>query len=316
MCGGSCFRKLEDRRTVINLGFHQQLQAIPACLLITMSVEVRNDMIRPFSGEGDAVAWLKKIQLVAKLQNITDLASFLPFYLEGEALALYLEMDSTDQLDIEEIEKRLKVAFSNDMFTVYAKLVKFRWSGEKVDVYANDEIRRLAGLAGFEDDGLENVVRLTFINDLPDSISASMQQLPNVKSMPNSKLIERARDFTSKLSSAATAHTHRSNHQNLARSRSDVIGNAQRGLMIINVKQKLLKVEDILEGSATVVEDLIWQDIARRFQELFVIGVVSLGIFQGNVIREPTTTTGGLLRQPSPPRTINGARDEITYHFQ
>ena len=156
-------------------------------------------MIRPFSGEGDVVAWLKKIQLVAKLQKFTDLASFLPLYLEGEALALYLEMDSTDQLDIEEIEKRLKVAFSDDMFTAYAKLVKFRWSGEKVDVYAN-EIRRLAGLAGFEEDGLENVVRLTFINGLPDSISASMQQLANVKSMPNSELIERARVFTSKLS--------------------------------------------------------------------------------------------------------------------
>ena len=131
--------------------------------------------------------------------------------------------------------------------------------------------------------------------------------------MPNSELIERARVFTSKLSSAAAAHTHRSNHQNLARSRSDVIGNAQRGLMIINLIQKLLKVEDRLEGSATIVEDLVWQGIARRFQELFVIGVVSLGIFQVSVIRE--TTTGGLLRQQSPLRRNNGARDEITYHF-
>ena len=144
-----------------------------------MSVKVTSDMIRPFSGEGDVVAWLKKIQLVEKLQNITDLASFLPLYLEGEAIALYLEMDSTDQLDIEEIEKRLKVAFSDAMFTAYAKLVKFRWSGEKVDVCEN-EIWRLAGLAGFEEDGLENVVRLTFTIGLPDSISASMQQLPNV----------------------------------------------------------------------------------------------------------------------------------------
>ena len=51
-----------------------------------MSVKVTSDMIRPFSGEGDVVAWLKKIQLVAKLQKITDLASFLPLYLEGEAI--------------------------------------------------------------------------------------------------------------------------------------------------------------------------------------------------------------------------------------
>ena len=64
-----------------------------------MSVKVTCDMIRSFSGEGDVVAWFKKIQLVARLQKITDLASFLPLYLEGEAHALYLEMDSADQLD-------------------------------------------------------------------------------------------------------------------------------------------------------------------------------------------------------------------------
>ena len=65
-------------------------------------------------------------------------------YLEGEALALYLEMDESDQLVVDEIEKRLKAAFSDDMFTACAKLVKYRWSGENVDVCVN-EIRRLAG---------------------------------------------------------------------------------------------------------------------------------------------------------------------------
>jgi len=71
-----------------------------------MSVKVRSDMIRPFSGEGDVVAWLKKVRLVAKLQKITELESFLPLYLEGEALYLYLEMDESDQLVVDEIEKR------------------------------------------------------------------------------------------------------------------------------------------------------------------------------------------------------------------
>ena len=61
------------------------------------------------------------------------------------------------------------------------------------------------------------------------------------------------------------------------------------GLMIINLIQKLLKVEDRLEGSAIVVEDLICQSTARRYQELFVIGVVSLGIFQVSVIRKTST---------------------------
>ena len=80
-------------------------------------------------------------------------------------------------------------------------------SGENIEVYAN-EIRRLAGLSGFEKKGLENIVRLTFINGRPDSISVSMQQLPNVKFMPICELIESARIFTSKLSTAAIAHAH------------------------------------------------------------------------------------------------------------
>ena len=134
----------------------------------------------------------EKVLLVVKLQKITELESFLPLYLEGEALALYLEMNESDQLDVDEIQKQVKAAFSDDMFTAYAKLVKYRWSGEKVDVFAN-ELRRLAGLAGFEKDGLENIVRLTFINGLSDSISASMQQLPNIKVMPVCELIESLR---------------------------------------------------------------------------------------------------------------------------
>ena len=191
-----------------------------------MSVKVTSDMIWPFSGEGDVVAWLKKVRLVAKLQKITELESFLPLYLEGEGLALYLEMDESDQLVVDEIEKRLKAAFSDDMFTAYAKLVKYRWSGENVDVCAN-EIRRLAGLAGFEKDGIENIVRLTFINGFPDSISASLQQLPNIKFMPVCELIESARVLTSKLSTVATAHAYKGSLQLKESSRRDMRPNFQ-----------------------------------------------------------------------------------------
>eukprot|EP00794_Sanderia_malayensis_P011568 gene11568-12763_t len=96
--------------------------------LVMSSDRVTSNTVRPFNRESDVVAWLKKVQLVAKLQKITDVATFLSLYLEGEALALYLEMGQMEQSDVEEIEKRLKVAFSDDIFTAYAKLVKYRWS--------------------------------------------------------------------------------------------------------------------------------------------------------------------------------------------
>lgn len=90
----------------------------------------------------------KKVTLVAKLQKITDLASFIPLYLESDALALYLELSEEDQASAEKIQK-LKVAFTDDAFSAFGKLVQMKWTGEPVDVYAN-EIRRLAGLARFD----------------------------------------------------------------------------------------------------------------------------------------------------------------------
>ena len=49
-------------------------------------------VIRPFNGEGDISAWLAKVELVASLTDVKDVAKFLPLYLEGGALALYLEL--------------------------------------------------------------------------------------------------------------------------------------------------------------------------------------------------------------------------------
>ena len=159
--------------------------------------KVTTDMIKPFTGEGDVVSWLKKVTLVAKLQKISDIASFIPLYLEGNALALYLELSDEDQADAETIQKKLKTAFADDAFAAFGKLVNMKWTGEPVDVFAN-EVRRLAGLAKFSKEGLENVVKLTFINGFPDHISVSLQQVPDVLGMKMDELISRARILSSK----------------------------------------------------------------------------------------------------------------------
>lgn len=56
-------------------------------------MKLSNTVIKPFHSEGDMVAWLKKVQLVARLHEIKDVASLLPLYLEGDMLQLYLEID-------------------------------------------------------------------------------------------------------------------------------------------------------------------------------------------------------------------------------
>lgn len=162
-----------------------------------MASKVNSEMIKPFAGDGDVVAWLTKVELVAKLHGITDLAVFIPLYLEGPALSLYLELDDPSKEKADAIKEKLKEAFADSKFVAYAKLMRLRWSGEQVDTFCS-EVRRLAGLAGFSGDSLEQVVKLTLVNCFPDSISVALQQLSGIDSMSVSALLGHARILTAR----------------------------------------------------------------------------------------------------------------------
>lgn len=183
------------------------------------AVKISADMMKPFSGDGDVVSWITKIELVAKLTGVKDEAAFIPLYLEGGAFAVYSEMDETTRADAALIKKGLKEAFSDSMFAAYGKLVPsgYKWTGESVDVYAN-ELRRLAGLAGFTGTALEHIVKLAFVAGFPDDVGVELQQMPQVESASMSQVIARARILTS----------NRSTHQVGA---SAVIGEKPRGYM-------------------------------------------------------------------------------------
>ena len=86
---------------------------------------VSNNMIKPFNGEGDVVGWLKKIELVAKLTKVEDEALFIPLYLEGGTLAMYLEMSDADQSSAAAIKDKLKEALCDNKFVSYSKLINF-----------------------------------------------------------------------------------------------------------------------------------------------------------------------------------------------
>ena len=154
--------------------------------------KISSDMIKPFRGEGDVCAWLKKVELVAKLTKVSDEANFIPLYLEDGGLSVYMEMSSNDQASAAKIKERLLEAFSDSMFVAYTKLMATKWTGEAVDVYIN-ELRRLAGLAGFKDDALDQLVKLSFVTGFPDDISVELQQISNVKAVAISTVLSRAR---------------------------------------------------------------------------------------------------------------------------
>ena len=127
---------------------------------------------------------MKKLKLVAKLQKTSDLANFIPLFLEGNVLALYLEMSEEDQQDEEMIEVRLKKAFPEGPFEAYKKLKKIKWTS-KSDVYANN-IKRLAGYMGR---GLDQTAKLAFVMGFPDSVSMTLQQLLSMNKMEITDLI-------------------------------------------------------------------------------------------------------------------------------
>ena len=119
-----------------------------------MSTLVGSKILKSFSGDGDVVAWVTKVKLVARLKGVKQLEIFLPLYLEGDALALYLQLEEHQQADAAEIERKLIGAFADGLFVAHRKLMTIRWSGEQVDVFCN-EIRRLGSLAGFGGGGLD-----------------------------------------------------------------------------------------------------------------------------------------------------------------
>lgn len=62
-------------------------------------------LIKPFSGGEGVNEWITKVELVARLTGVKDEAAFLPLFLEGGALAVYLEMPSAEQKDAATIKK-------------------------------------------------------------------------------------------------------------------------------------------------------------------------------------------------------------------
>lgn len=74
----------------------------------------------------------------------------------------------------------------------YVWLDKIRWPYEQIQVFAN-EIRRLAGLADYTREGLEQTVRLQFMIGFPNCISVVQKQLPNIKTASLSEIISSAR---------------------------------------------------------------------------------------------------------------------------
>jgi hypothetical protein len=153
-----------------------------------MNVRI-SDVVQTFNGEGDVTQWLNKFFLVAKLREI-KVEETLPLFLDGPAFAVYSEMETDKQADIDAITATLKEAFALNGFLAYEQLVRRSWRAqEPVDVYMAD-LRRLAKLAGVESDA---VLKRAFVVGLPTAASREMRTMASVETASLAALVNRAR---------------------------------------------------------------------------------------------------------------------------
>lgn len=163
-----------------------------------MSAIKLHDVITRFGGgnEEDISVWLRQLKLVAKLQNIDDLAIVLPLFLDGSAFAVYEQLSDSDKENVYKIEQALLTAFSVDRFQAYEEFrVRVRKVGEPVDVFLS-ELRRLATLAGVEGDIL---LKSAFIVGLPHGVSAQLRAIPKINKMSLDLVLSTARALMSEL---------------------------------------------------------------------------------------------------------------------
>ena len=119
------------------------LQAITANVMSSVSVKF-SDLVKQFDGTEDFMEWVDKLELVARMQKIEDLANLIPLFLTGGAFAVYKSIAENDKSDYSKIKLVLQAAFSADSLTAYEELQQRHLQiGESIDVFLAD-LNRLA----------------------------------------------------------------------------------------------------------------------------------------------------------------------------
>ena len=155
-----------------------------------MSNQVKlNDVLKPYSGEGDIEEWLLKVDLVAKLQKIKDVASFIRMFLEEDALTVYHQIPDEDAKNVDRIKLRLREAFGEDPFNAYEKFCQKKWKGESVDVFITN-LRKLAKSAGIKE---ETVIKRAFVTGMPKVVAKEIRAMPSIELINVEDILVRTR---------------------------------------------------------------------------------------------------------------------------
>jgi hypothetical protein len=157
-----------------------------------MSVSVKcSEVIQPYNGETDCAEWLRKVELVAKLQSIENLEKFVPLFLTGGAFAVYESLSDEQKDNYSKLKAALFKAFSLQKSSAYEQFVTRQLHpGETVDVLVAD-LKRLAGLVSERFD--EEWMKCAVVHAMPISVKRQLVTAFSLCEMELSELVERAR---------------------------------------------------------------------------------------------------------------------------
>jgi hypothetical protein len=152
-----------------------------------------SDLITQFDGNGDFVEWVQKLELVANLQKITELKTFLPLFLSGGAFAVYQGLDTVVKNDYDLVKRALTSAFSMNQLKAYETFMNRRLAmAESVDVYLAD-LKRIASLVSGTVD--EDWIKCSFVCGLPDEVKSQLQAACSLATMALHEVVEKARSL-------------------------------------------------------------------------------------------------------------------------
>ncbi len=150
------------------------------------------DLVQCYSGESDFAEWIKKVELVAKLQGVTDISKFLPLFLTGGAFAVYENLPANVQNDDGKLKAALLQAFSTHPLPAFEEFSARRLlPNETVDVYVAD-LKRLSGLVS-STALTEDWLKWKVVSGLPDNEKAQIMSSPGLEKLSLTDIVDRIR---------------------------------------------------------------------------------------------------------------------------
>ena len=154
------------------------------------------DLLTKYSSRaqsGDFSAWLKRLELVAKLKGLEDdLVSVLPLFLEGDAFAVYDQLEESVKVDYEKVKAALTDDFSEDFYAAYESFVGRKLGEEEAPATFMADLKRLSGLMGNkkEPDGL---IKCAFLRGLPAQVRLQLKATPGIRKMSAGEVLNMAK---------------------------------------------------------------------------------------------------------------------------